>query len=124
MAGFFGKYLVFTAAIESDMVWVAVLGALTTVLQSVFLIILFTQMFAKTPTKSPSERTNQTFDSNFHFGSIESNIRNVSTINFKSNQSGGNTILPNARLCSALTLVFSSLSEIEKEKPNESLFLI
>ena len=50
MAGFFGKYLVFTAAIESDMVWVAVLGALTTVLQSVFLIILFTQMFAKTPT--------------------------------------------------------------------------
>ncbi|HME54516.1 MAG TPA: proton-conducting transporter membrane subunit [Candidatus Lokiarchaeia archaeon] len=50
MAGFIAKYLVFTAAIHASFVWLAVIGVCTSVIQACYLIILYTDMFAKEPT--------------------------------------------------------------------------
>ncbi len=46
-AGFMAKYLVFTAAIEAGMGWLAVAGVLNTVLQTAYLIRLIHYMFAR-----------------------------------------------------------------------------
>ena len=48
-AGFIAKYLVFTAAIEADMGWLAVLGVLTSVIQAAYLLRLINYMYAKEP---------------------------------------------------------------------------
>jgi NADH-quinone oxidoreductase subunit N len=49
MAGFIAKYLVFTAAIDANLTWLAVVGVLTSVVQAGYLIVLYTEMFAKEP---------------------------------------------------------------------------
>jgi len=49
LAGFIAKYLVFTAAIEADLSWLAVVGVLTSVVQTAYLLRLINYMFAKTP---------------------------------------------------------------------------
>ena len=45
--GFIGKYLVFTAAIEANLSWLAVIGVLTSVLQTAFLFRLIYVMYGK-----------------------------------------------------------------------------
>ena len=47
--GFLAKYLVFTAAIEANLAWLAVIGVLTSVLQTAYLFRLINYMYAKKP---------------------------------------------------------------------------
>jgi proton-translocating NADH-quinone oxidoreductase chain N len=47
--GFIGKYLVFTAAIEANLSWLAVIGVLTSVLQTAYLFRLIYVMYGKKP---------------------------------------------------------------------------
>jgi NADH-quinone oxidoreductase subunit N len=47
--GFMGKYLVFSAAIESNLSWLAVIGVLTSVLQAAYLFRLINVMYGKKP---------------------------------------------------------------------------
>jgi NADH:ubiquinone oxidoreductase subunit 2 (subunit N) len=49
LAGFIAKYLVFTAAIEANLSWLAVIGVLTSVIQAAYLLRLINHMYAKTP---------------------------------------------------------------------------
>ncbi len=46
--GFIGKYLVFTAAIEANLSWLAVIGVLTSVLQTAYIFRLIYVMYGKT----------------------------------------------------------------------------
>lgn len=50
MAGFIAKYLVFTAAIDANFTWLAIIGICMSAVQACYLIILYTDMFAKEPT--------------------------------------------------------------------------
>ena len=45
--GFIGKYLVFTAAIEANLSWLAVIGVLTSVLQTAYIFRLIYVMYGK-----------------------------------------------------------------------------
>jgi proton-translocating NADH-quinone oxidoreductase chain N len=47
--GFLAKYLVFTAAIQANLSWLAVIGVLTSVLQVAYLLRLVNYMYAKSP---------------------------------------------------------------------------
>ncbi|MDH5788690.1 MAG: proton-conducting transporter membrane subunit, partial [Candidatus Bathyarchaeota archaeon] len=47
LAGFIAKYLVFTAAIEANLSWLAVVGVLASVIQAAYLVRLINYMFAK-----------------------------------------------------------------------------
>jgi proton-translocating NADH-quinone oxidoreductase chain N len=47
--GFTAKLLVFTAAIESNMAWLSVIGVIASVLQTAYLFRLINQMFGKKP---------------------------------------------------------------------------
>ncbi len=47
--GFIGKYLVFTAAIEANLSWLAVIGVLTSVLQTAYIFRLVYVMYGKNP---------------------------------------------------------------------------
>ena len=47
--GFMAKYLVFTAAIQANLSWLAVIGVLTSVLQTAYLFRLINYMYAKKP---------------------------------------------------------------------------
>jgi len=47
LGGFMGKYLVFTAAIIGDLTWLAVIGVLTSVLQTAYIFRLVNIMYAK-----------------------------------------------------------------------------
>ena len=47
--GFIAKYLVFTAALEANLSWLAVIGVLTSVLQAAYLFRLINIMFGKKP---------------------------------------------------------------------------
>ncbi len=47
--GFLAKYLVFTAAIQANFSWLAVIGVLTSVLQTAYLFRLINVMYAKKP---------------------------------------------------------------------------
>jgi len=47
MTGFVAKFLVFTAAIEANLTWLAVIGVLTSVIQAIYLINLYTYIFTK-----------------------------------------------------------------------------
>jgi proton-translocating NADH-quinone oxidoreductase chain N len=49
LGGFIGKYLVFTAAIESNFTWLAVIGVMMSVLQTAYLFRLVNVMYAKKP---------------------------------------------------------------------------
>ena len=47
--GFMAKYLVFTSAIEANLSWLAVIGVLTSVLQTAYLFRLINYMYARKP---------------------------------------------------------------------------
>ena len=47
LAGFLGKFLVFTAAIRANMVWLAIVGVMTSVLQTAYFLRLINFMYAK-----------------------------------------------------------------------------
>jgi proton-translocating NADH-quinone oxidoreductase chain N len=47
--GFMAKYLVFTAAIQANLSWLAVIGVLTSILQTAYLFRLINYMYAKKP---------------------------------------------------------------------------
>jgi len=49
LAGFVAKYLVFTAAIEANLSWLAVIGVLTSIIQTAYLLRLINYMYAKAP---------------------------------------------------------------------------
>ena len=49
LGGFMAKYLVFTSAIEGGMSWLAVIGVLTSVLQTAYLFRLINYMYARKP---------------------------------------------------------------------------
>jgi len=49
LGGFMAKYLVFTAAIQANMSWLAIIGVLTSVLQVAYLLRLVNCMYAKEP---------------------------------------------------------------------------
>jgi len=49
LAGFIAKYLVFTAAIEANLSWLAVIGVLTSIIQTAYLLRLINYMYAKVP---------------------------------------------------------------------------
>jgi NADH-quinone oxidoreductase subunit N len=49
LAGFIAKYLVFTAAIEANLGWLAVIGVLASVVQTAYLLRLVSRMYARTP---------------------------------------------------------------------------
>ncbi len=49
LAGFIAKYLVFTAAIEANLSWLAVIGVLTSIIQAAYLLRLINYMYAKIP---------------------------------------------------------------------------
>jgi NADH-quinone oxidoreductase subunit N len=48
LAGFLAKYLVFTAAIEANLSWLAVIGVITTIIQTAYLLRLVNCMYSKT----------------------------------------------------------------------------
>jgi len=47
--GFMAKYLVFTAAIQANLSWLAIIGVLTSVIQTAYLFRLVNYMYAKKP---------------------------------------------------------------------------
>jgi proton-translocating NADH-quinone oxidoreductase chain N len=49
LGGFMAKYLVFTAAIEANMSWLAVIGVLTSVLQAAYLLRLINYIYGRKP---------------------------------------------------------------------------
>jgi proton-translocating NADH-quinone oxidoreductase chain N len=49
LGGFTAKFLVFTAAIQANMVWLAVIGVLASVLQTAYLFRLINYMYGKKP---------------------------------------------------------------------------
>lgn len=49
LGGFFAKYFVFTAAISVDLTWLAVIGVLTSVLQTAYIFRLVNVMYGKAP---------------------------------------------------------------------------
>lgn len=49
LAGFIAKYLVFTAAIEANISWLAVIGVLTSIIQAAYLLRLINYMYGRTP---------------------------------------------------------------------------
>jgi NADH-quinone oxidoreductase subunit N len=49
LGGFIGKYLVFTAAISANLSWLAVIGVLTSVLQTAYIFRLLNVMYGKKP---------------------------------------------------------------------------
>jgi len=51
-AGFMAKYMVFTAAIEANMAWLAVVGVLNSLLQAAYLVRLVHYMYSKQPRRT------------------------------------------------------------------------
>jgi NADH-quinone oxidoreductase subunit N len=49
LAGFIAKYLVFTAAIEANLGWLAVIGVLASIVQTAYLLRLINHMYARAP---------------------------------------------------------------------------
>jgi len=49
LGGFIGKYLVFTSAISSNLTWLAIIGVLTSVLQTAYIFRLVNIMYSKKP---------------------------------------------------------------------------
>jgi NADH:ubiquinone oxidoreductase subunit 2 (subunit N) len=53
LAGFIAKYLVFTAAIEANLGWLAVIGVLASIVQTAYLLRLINHMYARGPQERP-----------------------------------------------------------------------
>jgi NADH-quinone oxidoreductase subunit N len=49
LAGFIAKYLVFTAAIEANLGWLAVIGVVASIVQTAYLLRLINHMYARVP---------------------------------------------------------------------------
>jgi NADH:ubiquinone oxidoreductase subunit 2 (subunit N) len=49
LGGFIAKYLVFTAAMEANLSWLAIIGVLMSVLQAAYLLRLVNYMYARKP---------------------------------------------------------------------------
>ena len=49
LGGFIGKYLVFTAALQANLSWLAIIGVLTSVLQTAYIFRLLNIMYGKKP---------------------------------------------------------------------------
>ena len=49
LGGFIGKYLVFTGALQANLAWLAVIGVLTSVLQTAYIFRLMNVMYSKKP---------------------------------------------------------------------------
>ncbi|HVP92334.1 MAG TPA: NADH-quinone oxidoreductase subunit N, partial [Acidobacteriota bacterium] len=49
LAGFIAKYLVFTAAIEANLGWLAVIGVVASIIQTAYLLRLINYIYARTP---------------------------------------------------------------------------
>ncbi|MFX1318176.1 MAG: NADH-quinone oxidoreductase subunit N [Promethearchaeota archaeon] len=49
LAGFFAKYLVFTAAIEANLIWLAIIGVSFSVIQSAYILRLLNKMYGGSP---------------------------------------------------------------------------
>lgn len=56
LAGFFGKYYVFLAAVKSDMTWLAVLGVLTSLISVYYYLRLVVQMYFRDGEQVPYSR--------------------------------------------------------------------
>jgi proton-translocating NADH-quinone oxidoreductase chain N len=56
--GFMAKYLVFTAAIEANYTWLAIIGILTSVLQTAYIFRLVNIMFSKQPKNNQPTTSN------------------------------------------------------------------
>ncbi len=52
-AGFVGKYFLFQAAIESNLVWLAIIGVLTSVVSAYFYLRIIVTMFMREPVAEP-----------------------------------------------------------------------
>ena len=52
-AGFIGKYLVFSAAVRADLVWLAVVGVLASVVSGVYYIRVMVTMWMRSPDEAP-----------------------------------------------------------------------
>jgi NADH-quinone oxidoreductase subunit N len=59
LGGFIGKYLVFTAAIQAQLSWLAVIGVLTSVLQTAYIFRLMNVMYAKKPKDETAIKENK-----------------------------------------------------------------
>lgn len=57
LAGFFGKYYVFLAAVKADMTWLAVLGVLTSLISVYYYLRLVVQMYFRDGEQVPDSRT-------------------------------------------------------------------
>jgi len=49
LGGFTAKFLVFTAAIEADLSWLAIIGVITSVIQTAYLLRLINYMYGRKP---------------------------------------------------------------------------
>jgi NADH-quinone oxidoreductase subunit N len=56
-AGFAGKFFIFRAALESRLVWLAVIGAMTTVVSFYYYLYVIVQMYMREPTEEFSDVT-------------------------------------------------------------------
>jgi len=59
LGGFMAKYLVFTAAISSQLAWLAVIGVITSVLQTAYIFRLMNVMYGKTPKDESAVKENK-----------------------------------------------------------------
>ncbi len=59
LGGFMAKYLVFTAAISSQLAWLAVIGVLTSVLQTAYIFRLMNVMYGKQPKVETAVKENK-----------------------------------------------------------------
>ncbi|MGE5533467.1 MAG: NADH-quinone oxidoreductase subunit N [Bacillota bacterium] len=59
LGGFIGKYLVFTAALQANLAWLAVIGVLTSVLQTAYIFRLMNVMYSKKPKDETAVKENK-----------------------------------------------------------------
>ncbi len=59
LGGFIGKYLVFTAALQANLAWLAVIGVLTSVLQTAYIFRLINVMYSKKPKDETAVKENK-----------------------------------------------------------------
>ena len=59
LGGFIGKYLVFTAALQANLSWLAVIGVLTSVLQTAYIFRLMNVMYSKKPKDGTTIKENK-----------------------------------------------------------------
>jgi NADH-quinone oxidoreductase subunit N len=59
LGGFIGKYLVFTAALQANLSWLAVIGVLTSVLQTAYIFRLMNVMYSKKPKDETAIKENK-----------------------------------------------------------------